>query len=197
MRRLIVRILCIAPFLLAAPADAVIESVSYAATRVMRIDGYELVTEVHHAPHMERITAELAGFETSLILRSDRSLVWHLIPLLGIYGESDISEMDTPDNVEILSREPLGAELVQGQPAVKHRALFRTRGGTTHEGFYWENADGVHVRSEFTYIDAAGEPKRMELELSNVKVGPQPAHLFEVPDGYRKVDIDLPSLLPM
>ncbi len=57
---------------------------------------------------MERITASLIGMEVTVIMRTDRNLAWQLIPLMGVYGESDLSAMDTPENIRILSREPTG-----------------------------------------------------------------------------------------
>jgi hypothetical protein len=183
--------LCVAPV-----AQAVLESVSYSATRVMRIDGTEITTRINHAPHMERITGSLGGLEMTLILRSDRNVVWQLVPFMSLYGEADISDMDTPDNIQILSREPIGNEVVQGQLTTKFRAEFLTRGGTRHEGFYWQNADGVHMRSAFPFIDRSGDVKQVELELRDVQLGDQPASLFELPAGYTRVDLDLPSLLP-
>ena len=180
-----------------AGSHALLEDVSYEATRVMRVDGYEIVTRVHHAPRMERITASLIGMEVTVIMRTDRNLAWQLIPLMGVYGESDLSAMDTPENIRILSREPVGVETIRGIAVTKFRARFVTQGGTHHEGFYWQNADGVHVRTEFPFIGRDGGEKRIELELRDVELGPQPAYLFELPEGYSKVDLDIASLLPI
>ncbi|NJN51708.1 MAG: hypothetical protein HC809_07940 [Gammaproteobacteria bacterium] len=166
-RALILSLLCVGP-----SAYAILDRVSYSATRVMRIDGTEIITTVNHAPHMERISGTIGGLPLTLILRSDRNVVWQLIPFMSMYGEADITEMDTPDNVQILSREEVGNEIINGHAAIKYRAEFLTRGGTRHHGFFWENADGVHVRSEFPFIGRDGTEKRVELELRDVQVGP-------------------------
>ncbi len=190
------RLLVLTLILFVPSAHSVLDRVSYSATRVMRIDGTEFITTINHAPHMERITGTIAGLPLTLILRSDRNVVWQLIPFMSLYGEADISEMDTPDNVQILSREEVGNETINGQAAIKYRAQFLTRGGTRHEGFFWENVDGVHVRSEFPFIGRDGTEKRVELEVRDVQLGPQPAALFEVPTGFTRIEIDLASLLP-
>lgn len=191
-RSLVIAMLCYLP-----QAHAILEGVSYSATRVMRVDGTEFITKVNHAPHMERITGVVGGLELTLILRSDRNVVWQLIPFMSMYGEADISEMDTPDNIQILSREEVGNERINDEVVIKYRAEFLTRGGTRHAGFYWENPAGVHVRSEFPFIGRDGTEKKVELELRDVLVGAQPTTLFEVPAGFTKIDVDLASLLPI
>jgi hypothetical protein len=95
-------------WLAALPAQALIEDTAYAATRIVRLDGREFATQVNHTRLRERISANVGGVDVTVILRSDRNIAWQLMPQMGIYAEADVSRMDTPDNVRIVSSEPLG-----------------------------------------------------------------------------------------
>ena len=179
----------------ALPARAVVEDVAYAATRIVRLDGREFATAVNHTRQRERISANVGGVDVTLILRSDRNLAWQLVPMMGMYAEADVSRMDTPASVRILSAEPLGEETVAGQPATKYRAVFQTRNGGKHQGFFWQNKAGVHVKQRFPVTDRDGNTRLIETELRDLRVGVQDPALFEVPEGYRLIDVDIESVL--
>jgi len=181
--------------LAALPARALIEDTAYSATRIVRLDGREFATQVNHTRLRERISANVGGVDVTVILRSDRNLAWQLVPQMGIYAEADVSGMDTPANVRIVSSEPLGEETVAGQSAMKYRAVFQTRNGGQHQGFFWQNKAGVHVKQQFPVTDRNGRTRLIETELRELRVGAQDPALFEVPDGYRRLDIDTGAVL--
>ena len=112
-----------------------------------------------------------------------------------ISDEADVSGMDTPANIRILSSEPLGEETVAGQSAMKYRAVFQTRNGGQHQGFFWQNKAGVHVKQQFPVTDRNGRTRQVELELRDLKVGAQDPALFEVPEDYRRFDVDTGAVL--
>lgn len=189
------RILLYLLLVFSASAHALLDEVSWQATRIVRVDGRQISTEVHHTKLKERISAVVQGVELDLVLRFDRKLMWQMTPMFGIAGETDISAMDTPANIKVLKRERQGEETVAGQRATRYRLQYQTRGGDTREGFYWQNAAGVHVKSSFSVLDPDGKTRRVELELRNLRVGPQPAELFEVPADYRVMPIDASGIL--
>lgn len=176
----------------AAPAvQALLDDVAWEAQRIVRVDGRSFETRVHHAPLRERIRAVVKGVPIDMILRYDRNLMWQLTPLFGLAGQTDISAMDSPANIRVLARERLGEETVAGgQRAVKHRLRFETRDGESFEGFYWQNAAGVHVKSLFPVRDQDGRLRQVELELRELRVAPQPDALFELPADYQVVPLD-------
>lgn len=191
--RLLLLLLAFAP----ASAFALIDEVSWQATRIVRVDGREIVTQVRHTPTRERISAVLHGIELTFILRGDRNLLWQLTPNLSVYGEVDLTGFDTPQTVHILARERLGEETVAGQRTTKYRARFRSVDGDEREGFYWQNAAGIHLRSRFPLPDRNGALRQVELELRNVQAGPQAASWFEVPEGYFRLPLDAGTLLDL
>ena len=177
------------------PARALIEDTAYSATRIVRLDGREFATQVNHTRLRERVSANVGGVDVTVILRSDRNLAWQLVPMMGVYAEADVSRMDTPGSIRIVASEPLGEEPVGGQSAMKYRATFQTRSGSTHEGLFWQNKAGVHVKQQFPVTDRNGRTRLIETELRDLKVGAQDAALFEVPEGLRRIDIDTGAVL--
>jgi len=185
--------------LMCAPlaAQALLDQVSWEGTRIVRVNGREFATRVNHTPSMERISGTLHGVKVTLIMRGDLDLLWQLLPDVGLYGESGLEGLDTPQNIRILGRERLGAETVASQPAVKYRITFRSAGGEQREGFYWENARGVHLRSRFPFVDRNGILRQVEFELRDVRVGAQAAALFDVPADSYRIPLDTDTLLDL
>ena len=64
-----------------------------------------------------------------------------------------------------------------------------------HQGFFWQNKAGVHVKQQFPVTDRSGRTRLIETELRELRVGAQDPALFEVPDGYRRLDIDTAAVL--
>lgn len=176
-------------------AHAILDEVSWEATRIVRVDGRTLETRVHHAKLKERISALVKGVEINLVLRYDRKLVWQMTPMFALAAETDISGMDSPANIRVLSRQQLGKETVGGVAATRWKIVYQTRGGARREGEYWQNAAGVHVKTRFAVTDPEGKERRVELELRDLKVGPQPSDVFEVPEGYKVMPLDTGALL--
>ena len=84
---------------------------------------------------------------------------------------------------------------MDGQRATRFRLQYQTRGGEQREGFYWQNAAGVHVEDRFTVRDPEGRARQVELELKNLRVVAQPAALFELPADYRVMPVDATGIL--
>lgn len=192
----LLRLLCAAWLALAAlPANALLDEVSWAGTRIVRVDGRELETRVEHARLMERIRAVVKGVEIELVVRYDRGLAWQMTPLLALAGETDISALDTPATIRVLRRERLGEESVGGRRATRYRVDYLTRAGERRSGEYWQDASGVHLRSRFRVAGPEGRERLVELELRDLRVGPQEPSLFELPAGYPVVPLDATELL--
>jgi hypothetical protein len=78
---------------------------------------------------------------------------------------------------------------------MKYRAVFQTRNGGKHEGFFWQNKAGVHVKQRFPVTDRDGRTRLIETELRDLRVGAQDSALFEVPGNYRRIDVDTGAVL--
>jgi hypothetical protein len=183
-------LLCLLAAVLSAPAHAILDEISWEATRVVRVDGRVFETRVHHSRQKERIGAVVQGVALDLVLRYDTGTMYQMTPMFSLAGQTDISGADTPASIRILARDRLGEESVAGQTTVKYRVRFLARDGEQREGFYWQNAAGVHVKTRFALRDDQGQVRQVELELKELKVGPQAASLFEVPKDYRVIEVD-------
>lgn len=181
--------------LLAPTAHAILDEVSWEATRIVRVDGRQIETRVHHAKLKERISAVVKGVELDLVLRYDRKVAWQMTPMFALAAETDISAMDSPANIRVLSRQRIGRETLGGVAVTRWKILYDTRGGARREGEYWQNAAGVHVKSRFTVTDPGGKARHIELELRDLTVGPQPPEVFEVPEGYQVMPLDTSALI--
>lgn len=85
-----------------------------------------------------------------------------------------------PDG-QVISRKFLGKAKIGGRETEKWQVSF-TQGDKTQEGVeYIDRSLNVVVRQE----QAGGKVTA----LSDIKVGPQPANLFEIPAGYRKQEM--------
>jgi hypothetical protein len=180
---------------LAPAASAILDVVSWEATRIVRVGERAIETRVHHTKLKERISAVVKGVELDLVLRFDRNLIWQMTPMFQLAAETDISAMDSPANIRVLSRSRVGIEKLGGSAVTRWKIVYQTRGGARHEGEYWQNAAGVHVKSRFAVTDPEGRQRKVELELRDLRVGPQPASLFEVPEGYKVMPLDTGELL--
>ena len=78
---------------------------------------------------------------------------------------------------------------------MKYRAVFQTRDGGKLEGFYWQNKAGVHLKQRFPVTDRSGRTRPIETELRDLRIGAQDPALFEVPEGYRRIEGDTGEIL--
>jgi hypothetical protein len=115
-----------------------------------------------------------------------------LMPAERMYIEMNLGQMaEAPGGV---SRTPSpeefqtemtteGREEVAGVMTTKSKVIMTAADGSKMGGFWWTSDEGVVVKMDVISV-AEGEKIRMKRELSNVQVGPQPAELFEIPEGY-------------
>jgi hypothetical protein len=86
----------------------------------------------------------------------------------------------------------LGAEDVNGRPAIKYRFTGKINSQTaagdvdTDSTVYLDETTGLPVRAEILGSTAGGKGARVMLQMSNVQLNPDRAS-FDVPIGYKKV----------
>lgn len=108
-----------------------------------------------------------------------RSLHWvdeeRHMPLRDIWSDGSITEMKL-----------LGKEELNGRPSELWQMVTTRPDGTSNKTLQWYDPElGISVREE----RADGHFR----ELKNIRVAPQPDHLFVVPDGYQKMDLPVDS----
>jgi hypothetical protein len=125
------------------------------------------------------------------ISRVDKKVVWILMPDQKMYMEQpfDPKKMTTSsENVEgEIERAPLGKDTINGRTADKYKVTYQIEGNKS-EMFQWiESGSGLPVKS--AAIDGS-----WSVEYRNIKTGPQPDSLFEVPEDYKKFSMDMPDM---
>jgi len=135
-----------------------------------------------------RIESEEKGKTSVTIMRLDRKVMWILQPDQKTYMEmgnigSSVAEMAATLQGAKIQRDLLGSEQVGAYHCDKYRVQV-TYEGKVYTSIEWDakELDGFAVKKQ-------GEKGEWSTEYQNVQLGPQEASLFEIPNGYQKLDI--------
>lgn len=165
---------------------------AFSATRVIETDKTRIEQRYfQHSAMVNRMETTLKGEQSIMILRADRQRMWTLLPSGRIVMEFSL-EGDTvpenqpqlPDNEGWVDVRKVGREAIHGVPATKYYVASDDESGSRSKGHVWVSDHGIPVR-----LELASGKQRTVMELRDLAVGPQPAVLFELPDGYRKLTV--------
>jgi hypothetical protein len=166
----------------AAPPDWKQPAAAYSATRTERVMGFEKSQTIYFDQGRERSEEIIQGaLYVSIYIPEDRSL-YVFVPgdvkveracmdFAGLHGSAKSEGR--------IKSEAIGRETVLGEKVTKYR-VESLDGRRWYTSFMWVTEDGIVMRS----VDAKGA---FEFELSDLKRGPQPLELFELPDGIEVV----------
>jgi hypothetical protein len=167
-------------FLFAAlPAFAAVKPADrFSADQEMVVRGQALGGKIHVDGGNMRSEMQVAGMTEPMvsIVNGSRKTLWMIMPG-NMYIEKSLDQDEDVSRAAWTSPEklePLGREMVDGVDCEK----FRVKGD--EELFFFVTAkDGHPVRM----VSADG---KLRIDWKNVKTGPQPASLFELPAGATK-----------
>ena len=164
-------------------ADA---QVGFSADRALTIDGRSFNGKMWTMPGMERHEQQIQSYRPIFLLRSDTPLGAIVLDQLHT-----IVEFAMPPELRIfgkpeLKRTPIGEETVNGIATTKYAIDEKIPAGHA-VGTLWLSRDGIPMRLAGTFEANNGKTAKVRWELSHVKIGPQPANLFEPPKGYAKL----------
>lgn len=211
--RIILAASIVAPALFAAPAMAdklPLPKAAYSADVTYTARGHETTGHVNVDGPKERREMRTATGKTQIaIIRRDQGKVYDLRPQKHLAIELRIAaaeaagttglpgiDVDSFYGAEVL---PQGSETIDGMQTTKYAVKLEAGPELTVNATVWSTEDGIIVRMiGQTSIDGENPPARMELR--NIKLGPQDAALFEVPQGIEVLspnkDVDLPARGP-
>lgn len=138
---------------------------------------------VHHSHGKERSEMQMEGMSMISIIRPDKKLAWQLMPMQKMYMEMDFASAKkmsgkAPDDVTI---EKVGSDILDGINTTKYKILMKDKSAG---GFIWLSPENIPVKMDF--LSKEGKDKnRITMTLKNLKVEPQEAALFELPEGYQ------------
>lgn len=161
--------------------------VEYSAQRrVQRGERWQTM-RVNYTPGKERMDLQgsLAG-GNSIIVRRDLKFTWIVMPLLRAYGEAPLDIGAVIDSMLAgLSLTPDGQDMIDGVTASR----YKVDGG--FKGKLWLDKQNIPLKAqgqsqlEGVWLDTL-------IEQQGVKITPQEPSLFELPEGYAKIDLSDP-----
>ena len=160
--------------------------IGFTADRTLVIDGRSYRGKIWTMPGRERHEQAIQAFRTVFLLRADSPL-----------GEVVLAQLKTiiqfamPPELRILGasalkKHPVGQETVNAIATTKY-AIDETVPEGHAAGTLWLSRDGIPMRLAGSFTRQSGKVSTLRWELSHVKIGPQPAALFEAPKGFSKL----------
>ncbi len=128
----------------------------------------------------DKVRMEMPG--SIVIVRRDKNVSWVVMPTEKMYMEHPVDMSSSPKVAKNfdgeIERVAMGTEAVDGQPAEKFKVTYPEKGKNVSV-YQWLRGGQIPVKVEA--VDGT-----WGMEYKNLKTGPQPADLFEVPAGYEK-----------
>jgi len=160
--------------------------IGFSADRSLVIDGRAYQGKIWAMPGKERHEQAIQGFRPIFLLRSASPL-----------GEIVLSQLKTiiqfklPPEARILvtsdlKKRPVGQENVNGIATTRY-AVDESLPEGHATGSLWLSRDGIPMRLDGSFSASNGKISTVRWELSHVRTGPQPAALFEAPQGFSRL----------
>lgn len=148
------------------------------------------ITKVYFKDHKRRMERNSRGHQSINIIRPDKKLIWMLTVDSKTYMEIslDMSQQDIQSKLNDLNiktdKEFIANEVVDNHPAKKYHLTIITDGKKEKSGYIWEATDlGNFV------VKYESEDKKITTVWKNIKRGGVSDSLFELPAGYKKMDM--------
>jgi hypothetical protein len=198
--------ICVAPM---AVADKLpLPKAAYSADVTFEEKGREFSGHVNvDGPKERREVRTVAGNQRVAIIRRDQGKVYdlrpqkHLAVALRLAAAEAAGEIGSPgtdiDAFYGADAQPEGTETINGFKTTKYDVKIVPGPDLTVAAVVWATDDGIIVKiMGKTSVGSDNSPA--EMELKNVKIGPQDAALFEVPPGMTilSANNDLPDTVP-
>lgn len=169
-------------------------NVEYSAEEIVETADSMSKTKVYSTPTMERREMSEGGQQMIAITRHDKKVVWNLMPEEKMYMEMPIGQSaEKKDEKTDLSaykieQTPMGQETLNGIVMNKGKMIMTGKDGSKMGGFMWTTKEGIIAKMDALSVEK-GKKDRFKLEMANLKIGKQPASLFEIPKGFEKMDM--------
>jgi hypothetical protein len=160
--------------------------IGFTADRTLVVDGRVYQGKIWTMPGKERHEQAIQAFRPVFLLRGDNPLGEVVLPQLHT-----IVQFAMPPELRLLShpdltKNPLGEETVNGIATTKYK-IDQTVPEGHAAGMLWLSRDGIPMKLTGSFTASNGRVSTVRWELRHVKIGPQPAALFEAPQGFSKL----------
>jgi len=160
----------------AAAADWLNQEVAYSGTRTMRMNGQEISGPIYYDHGKERFEWATEGDRQVSLRRPDSQRFYMIMLDRGMGMEMKIDDPRAMMDMTVagtLAPEEMGRETREGESVTKFRVVEEQ---VTF--LFWVTDDGIPL-----HIEGIQGGERVEVSLSDLERGPQPAELFEPPAG--------------
>jgi hypothetical protein len=166
--------------------------VEYSADSTIQNEEGTIQQKVFVTPTKERkemLTG--AGDGGIQIFRYDTKVMWVVMPSQKMYMEHSMTGGQSRSNDPsqwTYEDTAMGEETLNGVRVTKYKTIATSTDGKKFGGFSWRTRDGINLKQDLLYKEG-NDKKRMLTELSNLQVGRQDPKLFEIPEGFTKLDM--------
>jgi len=168
----------------AAPAATLGEAqVGFSADRTLVVDGRTYQGKIWAMPGKERHEQAIQAFRPIFLLRSANPLGEIVLPELKTIVQFNLPPEAHLLVISELKKHPVGEETVNGIATTRYAVDESVPEGHA-TGTLWLSRDGIPMRLDGSFTGLKGKVSTIRWELSHVRIGPQPAFLFETPQGF-------------
>jgi hypothetical protein len=171
--------------------------VEYSADSTMETAEVSMKGHVNYAPTRERRDMVTDGGEKMIMItRHDKKVAWTLMPSEKMYMEMSLDKASAQAKDDTskykIEQTVVGPESLNGVNTTKSKIIMTGPKGEKMGGFMWTTRENIVVKMDAIAIDKK-DKMRFKTELTNLKVGKQDPALFEIPPGYSKMSMGMPS----
>ena len=165
-------------------------NVEYSADQSIETEAAAMKGKVYSTPTKERREMSQGGANMIMITRFDKKVIWTVMPEEKMYMEMPMKESGEKTDMSAykIEQTPLGEEKLDGQVMDKSKIVMTHSSGSKMGGFMWTTKQGILAKMDAIAVDK-GSKNRFKMEQTNIKVGKQPADLFEIPKGFQLMNM--------
>ena len=168
----------------------------YSADVVIVSGNQTINSRVNRTPNALRTETQQRGQTMTAIVRLDRNIGWLLIP--GTRNAAEVDLAGFPMLPGLLRNPPNATAVAEGTETIDGMTVTRWRvaggeAGARFTGKVWATVEGVVVKIEGE-SEANNQRQPFSLVARNIRIARQPPALFEIPDGYQRLQVP-PQLL--
>src|SRR2546423_12249099 len=160
--------------------------IGFSADRLLVVDGHSYQGKIWTMPGKERHEQAIQAFRPIFLLRTDNPVGEVVVPQLHTTVQFTMPPEMRLLRSPALTKKPAGEETVNGIATTKYKIDETVPEGHA-EGMLWLSRDGIPMKLAGSFTAQNGRVSTLRWELSHVKIGPQPAALFEPPEGFSKL----------
>jgi len=165
--------------------------VEYSADSIVQNEEGTIEQHVYVTPTKERKEMLTGSGDGGIqIFRFDNKVMWILMPSEKMYMENSIMGKGKGNDPSQWTYEDtvMGEEMLNGMKVTKYKTIATSTDGKKYGGFSWRTKEGISIKQDLLYKEG-NEKKRMMTELKNVTISRQDPKLFEIPEGFTKLDM--------